>query len=181
MEKIHRSLHDNKLSSEVSPAFMRAGGIIPIQVRKQRRLMQAYRNVVGSRFLADEAVQLQQGNFITKTIAYIRGDILLTTAFFATSIFFLYLVLLLALTINKLPPYLPLFYSLPWGEGQLIATPFFTLLPIAAVVVFFINTTLSMVIEKSQPILSRLVFLTTVLFSLLLVITTTKIIFLMIR
>jgi hypothetical protein len=41
--------------------------------------------------------------------------------------------------INTLPPQIPLFYSLPWGENQLADTWWIFILPICLNLLFFLN------------------------------------------
>lgn len=44
-----------------------------------------------------------------------------------------------ALSFNSLPPQIPLFYSRPWGEDQLVDLWFIALLPLLLNSLFFIN------------------------------------------
>lgn len=113
-------------------------------------------------------------------LSFIRYDAIIGSFAIFAGIAFLSLVLLLAFSIAKLPPYLPLFYSLPWGERQLIALPFFTLLPILIPVVFTSNMLLCVWLYRRYQTIVRLLFFSTALFALLLAITAAKIILLVV-
>lgn len=64
--------------------------------------------------------------------------------------------LLLILKTNKLPPEIPLYYSLPWGEEQL-AQPLALYLVLGGLVLTaLLNTFLSLLLFSSTKILSRI-------------------------
>jgi len=48
-------------------------------------------------------------------------------------------LILIFIYIDKLPPQLPLFYSRPWGEDQLVSPRFLFLLPATSTTVLFVN------------------------------------------
>lgn len=82
----------------------------------------------------------------------------------------------IGLSWNTLPPRVPLWYSLPWGEGRL-ASPFFLLLfPAIAAGTYALNLTLAKRMSESHPIFARVLFLTSGFISLLSIITVIKII-----
>lgn len=64
---------------------------------------------------------------------------------------FLSLVVIL-LTFKSLPPDIPLFYSLPWGEGQLTNKVFLFAIPISTFLIFTFNLVFLRVfkIEKTE-------------------------------
>lgn len=92
----------------------------------------------------------------------------ITSAVF-TSVFLL-------LVINKLPSRLPLFYSLPWGEQQLIPAQQLFLLPILMILVLVLNFSISSQLHNSQIILKRMLVLNTVVINAILLITILKVV-----
>ncbi len=56
---------------------------------------------------------------------------------FLLSLFILILVFIIK--INNLPPQIPLFYSLPWGENQLAETWMIFFIPLIMILFIFIN------------------------------------------
>ena len=83
-------------------------------------------------------------------------------------IFFVFSSLLLALFYLKLPPLVPLFNQLPWGEDRLGAK-FEFFIPIVITAFFFIfNYTLLRKLYITMPLVSRILGITTLLASLLL-------------
>jgi hypothetical protein len=68
---------------------------------------------------------------------------------------------------NNLPPLLPLFNQLPWGEQRLIGTAGIFIPPIVAFIIFLINTILSSLIYNKAPLLARILAVTSLLISVL--------------
>jgi len=79
---------------------------------------------------------------------------------------------------NSLPPKVPLYYSLPWGESQLGNASSLFLLPIFSIVILLLNNLLSNFFLKSIPLLSRLLVIVSVIFSFFLTFSLLKIVLL---
>jgi len=93
-------------------------------------------------------------------------------------LFFTLSLLIIILKWPSLPPEVPLFYSLPWGEEQL-ATPFeLLLLPITSLVAFVLNFFFASIFLEKEPWLCRILILTSTIFSFLSMFTLIKIVFL---
>lgn len=88
--------------------------------------------------------------------------------------------LLLGLTFKKLPPFVPLYYSLPWGEEQLTQINNLFIFPFSIVVVFLLNVFISLSLLKKDNFLVQLLLWTCDVFALFALITLTKIILLVI-
>ena len=57
-------------------------------------------------------------------------------------------IIVLIFSYDDLPPQIPLFYSLPWGQNQLANTSYIFILPISSTVILIINTTLISFLAK---------------------------------
>jgi hypothetical protein len=77
-------------------------------------------------------------------------------------------------TIRKLPPQVPLFYSLPWGENQLTSPQGLWWVPIICGVIVIVNLSVSVFLR--QTVLTRILSSTSLLVSILALITLLKII-----
>jgi hypothetical protein len=77
-----------------------------------------------------------------------------------------------------LPPQVPLYYSLPWGEAQLASHSSLFLLPTISIVVLFIDNLFAVSFFKNLSLLSRLSVITSLIISLFFTITLFKIVFL---
>lgn len=77
-----------------------------------------------------------------------------------------------------LPPLLPLFYSLPWGENQLATHQQFLSLPTITVGISLINLMLYLRLPPSQTILKNILVFSSVATSLILLISLIKIVLL---
>lgn len=64
--------------------------------------------------------------------------------------------LILAFLWLKLPPQLPLFYSRPWGEEQLVEKNGFLILPISCLVFVLINLRIASIYFKKEFLLSQI-------------------------
>lgn len=79
-----------------------------------------------------------------------------------------------------LPPVLPLYYSLPWGQAQLVMRQQFLLLPALIILVSAINSFLAFQLHPSQVVLRRILMLSQIVIDLILTITAIKILFIFI-
>jgi len=76
---------------------------------------------------------------------------------------------------DKLPLQLPLFYSKPWGEEQLVPTNFVLGTGIGVILIIILNTIFGRLGYKTDKFLGRLFLWSGVLASILLLITITRI------
>lgn len=66
-----------------------------------------------------------------------------------------------------LPPAVPLWYSRPWGNERLAHPAWLTVLPLASFFWFFINILLSTFVTSDYPLFTRVLFLSSLLISVL--------------
>lgn len=92
--------------------------------------------------------------------------------------FVLSLVLAIAILLGmqSLPPKLPLFYSLPWGDNQLASHREFLLIPASIIVATLLNSAISWQLHPSQSFFKRILLFSPLVVSLLLTVTFIKII-----
>ncbi len=74
-----------------------------------------------------------------------------------------------------LPPQLPLFYSLPWGETQLANHQQFFIIPASIILIDLINLALIWHLHPSQVFFKKLLILTSLITTLIFLITFIKI------
>lgn len=79
-----------------------------------------------------------------------------------------------------LPPKLPLFYSLSWGEKQLANHQQLLIIPSSIILVTLCNLVLSWQLHPQQVIFKKILLFSSVLVSLILTITFVKIVFIFI-
>lgn len=99
------------------------------------------------------------GKGLGVNLTYFMGDQINKLVFrtIAVSIFLLLLVVFFFW--SRLPPQLPLYYSLPWGIDQ-IGTPLELIFVLSgAGLLFLLNTLFAVVLKPSQAFFSRLLFL----------------------
>lgn len=68
---------------------------------------------------------------------------------------------------NDLPDQVPLYYSLPWGEAQLAQASTLFLLPTFSIIIGIINNLLAAFFSNSIQLLSRLLVIFSLVFSIL--------------
>ena len=71
-----------------------------------------------------------------------------------------------AVIYHNLPPVLPLYNQMPWGEDRLGTKPEFFILPGMALIVLVGNTILSAAVYERMPLVSRALTITCLLVSL---------------
>lgn len=78
---------------------------------------------------------------------------------------------------GALPPELPLYYSLPWGEQQLASPYELLLLPIISLVFYFLNLLLAFLFAKENRLLYKILVFTAVFAYILLTYSLIRIVF----
>ncbi len=92
-------------------------------------------------------------------------DRITTLSFFATVIFILITLFFILMTLTKLPPFVPIFNQLPWGEDR-IGTKIQIFLPmVITAIIFIINFVLASLIYKKMPLPARILCITSLLTS----------------
>lgn len=127
-----------------------------------------------------------------KTPAKLKNDSRLKNAsnFFNNSLYSLpirlFLIIMgisfivLAIAFRRLPPSVPLYYSLPWGEEQLAGTSELFIIPFSIMIIFLLNLILSMLFLKKDHFLIQFLMWSSCLIALGGLITMAKIILLVI-
>ncbi len=87
-------------------------------------------------------------------------------------------LLVIAFKWNHLPPMVPLWYSRAWGADQLAQPYWLFVLPLAALLIYFINLFLSIYVTAEYLIFTQVLFIASFLFNLLSFIALIKILFL---
>jgi len=96
--------------------------------------------------------------------------------------FFIILQLvILFFTFSTLPSQVPLYYSLPWGEGRLAPVSNLFLFPLYSVLMFIINSVFAMIYSHKLKLLSQLLIISSLLFSLFSLFGLSRIIYLLIK
>lgn len=83
-------------------------------------------------------------------------DKTIISAFFINTFFIITTVVYILFSYGKLPPFIPIFNQLPWGE-QRLGNTFTIFIPVlAALLIFAINIFTSTSIYKKIPLVSRM-------------------------
>lgn len=87
------------------------------------------------------------------------------------------IIAIIILSLFKLlPPKLPLFYSLPWGEGQLATPQQFLIIPASIIIVTLLNLVISGQLHEQQTFFKRMLLISSITITLILTISFVKII-----
>ena len=87
------------------------------------------------------------------------------------------IAILILLGGSVLPPRLPLFYSLAWGEEQLATLQQFLIIPSLIIVISLINLMISWQLHQSQYFFKFILSFTSLLCVLILIISAVKIVY----
>lgn len=105
--------------------------------------------------------------FMREFIKKIQSDKIIGFSF----LFSLFLILLSLLPIvlfySKLPPVIPLFNQMPWGEERLSEKQNILILPAIALFVFIANFSIASFLYEKMPLVCRIIFTTSLLVCLL--------------
>lgn len=86
------------------------------------------------------------------------------------------LTMILLTTLKRLPPKLPLFYSLAWGEGQLATHTQLLLIPASMALIALTNLIIAWQLHCSQSFFTKILLVSSLLTTLILTVTFLKII-----
>jgi hypothetical protein len=68
---------------------------------------------------------------------------------------------------QKFPPYIPLWYSKPWGQDRLASPISLFLLPISTLLIYLTNVITAFYMRHKHPIYARILLLTSLLVSVI--------------
>lgn len=85
-------------------------------------------------------------------------------------------IVIIASVWRFLPPEIPLFYSRPWGQDQLVFYPGIALLPTICLIVFLANTAIARAAAQEEILIKKTLNIASLTFVLLILITLIQII-----
>lgn len=100
-------------------------------------------------------------------ISNIWADRITRFATVASIAFILVMVIYIVLVYQNLPPFLPLFNQLGWGDPRLSDKPFIFLLPTLTIGILIGNTLFASFVYEAMPLVSRMLITTNLLISAL--------------
>ncbi len=102
-----------------------------------------------------------------KYLNYLRQDKLILRLYVLASILLVVTVAYILFSYSKLPPLLPVFNQLPWGEKRLSITPGIFIPSAIVFVTFIFNIFASAFVYSNSPLISRMLAITSFLTALL--------------
>lgn len=97
----------------------------------------------------------------------LRKDKILERSFILNSVIVLFSFFYILLYFKNLPPYIPIFNQMPWGEQRIEKTIWIFVIPVITFIILATNLTLSSSFYKRDPLISRLFSITSFLISTL--------------
>lgn len=110
---------------------------------------------------------------------YIQADRILYAGFLISSIFIVLTILATLLFYRSLPPFIPLYNQLPWGESRLGTRIEIFIPSFMGILIFGTNIILSSLFYSKIPLVARIFSITSLLVSLLLLLFVIRLIQLM--
>jgi hypothetical protein len=98
---------------------------------------------------------------IRETAQTLVPDKLGRSSYLASLAFVLVMLLLITLMLGSLPPSVPLYFTLPWGEARLAPKLMLYILPIITLVLIVFNLGLGRLSDKLSPLLPRVLAVST--------------------
>jgi hypothetical protein len=87
-------------------------------------------------------------------------------------------IIILIFKFNNLPPQIPFYFSLPWGESQLASSTNIIYLPIFSILITIINGFWAAMLVKTNPLFSKLLIVFSLIFSFFSLFSVSQIVFL---
>ena len=88
-------------------------------------------------------------------------------AFFINGVFIIASVIFILFSYGDLPPFIPIFNQLPWGERRLGPTLTIFIPVLVAILILVINVFTSTLIYKKTPLVARMLIATSLLASII--------------
>lgn len=108
---------------------------------------------------------------------YQQSDKYLLIPFLCSAFLVLAILTLFANFYSSLPPRLPLYYSLPWGEPQLVGKQQFIILPVILILLCTVNTFIASQLHPAQLVLKRTLGVSLLLIGFIIAISVIKVLF----
>lgn len=108
----------------------------------------------------------------------LKQDRLIKWLFIVSFVLLVITLIIILISYSKLPPLIPLYNQLPWGESRLSSTIGIFIPLIFSLVIFVVNFLLSAASYSISPLISRIFSITTFLISLITFLFTIRTIFL---
>ena len=102
-----------------------------------------------------------------KFFNYLIEDKLLQRLFIISIVLLILTVIYVVINYSKLPPLLPVFNQLPWGEQRLASTSGILIPSLIAFLILAFNVFFSSLIYKKAPLISRMLAVTSLLIAIL--------------
>ncbi|MBI2613838.1 MAG: hypothetical protein HYW62_03620 [Candidatus Levybacteria bacterium] len=97
----------------------------------------------------------------------ISHDKTIVPAFFINGFFIIVSIIFILFSYSKLPPFIPIFNQLPWGEQRLGSTLSIFIPVLAVLLILIINIFTSALIYKKTPLVARMLAAVSLLSSVL--------------
>jgi len=97
----------------------------------------------------------------------VASDKTITLAFFLNGLFIITIIIFILFSYGRLPPFIPIFNQLPWGEQRLGTTITIFIPVLVALLIFLINIFTSTITYKKIPLVSRMMAAISLLTSIL--------------
>ena len=82
-------------------------------------------------------------------------------------IFCLFSLVFIVISYRSLPPYIPIFNQLPWGEQRLGQTPTILIPLLLGILIVFFNLIITSIIYSKYPLVSRILSITSIVIAIL--------------
>lgn len=98
---------------------------------------------------------------IRETAEILVPDSLGRTSYMLAILIIIIMLMIISALLIKLPPIVPLYFTLPWGEARLTSKLMLYILPLASLLFLVINLGLGRISMKLSPLLPRVLAVST--------------------
>lgn len=114
---------------------------------------------------------LAKAHQIRKEMEELTSSPILRVILFLPLVLVIIMLLILGIYFKKLPPLVPLYYSLPWGEDQLTAPYMLLLLPLGSLLWYILSIFLIHTQMKEHRVYAQLILIAQVIVTIMAILT----------
>lgn len=97
----------------------------------------------------------------------VRSDRLIFRGFIINLLIIVITIFYILLSYRNLPPFLPLFNQMPWGEERIAKTAWIFIIPLISLTIFIFNLIYSAITYRKIPLIPRMLVITSFIVSVL--------------
>lgn len=106
-------------------------------------------------------------SFMKENFKHFISDRFIKVSVWSSVLLLVAQIMLIGITFLRLPPYIPFFNSMPWGEDRLSPSQIILFFPVILITIFLMNIFIGTALYKKYAFIARILVFNVLLFTLL--------------